>query len=297
MSVITPITIYVPRINDGYIDNNSLAKIWQQVVDVGTNAQVSFDFSKCDFLRPYAIVFLGGLARTILDAGGTVNFLVQTMMSNIHMNLLQNGFASVMGADIESWQGNSIPYREYLEPNEDVVIEYLTNEWLGRGWINISTTLRNEITGRMWEIFANAFEHSLSSVGVICCGQFFKSRKELVLAVADFGVGIPFNVKSFKAEPHMEEKDAMRWAFERGNSTSQTEGPRGMGLDFLKEFVRVSKGTLAIYSHGGYAHIDESGELYDNHPAFFGGTIVQVSLRCDDNYYCLTSEIDTAQYF
>lgn len=291
-------TIYVPRINDQSQDYNSIATIWQQVIAAGTKARIIFDFTQCDFLRPNAVVFLGGLARLIQSNGGEPYFSVQTMRHSIHVNLLQNGFASVMGAETQPWQGNSIPYREYLEPNKDNVIQYLANDWLGRGWINISTNLKNEITGRMWEIFANAFEHSRSGIGVICCGQYFKHRKELVLAVADFGVGIPNNVKTFEANPDMQAGEAMRWAFTRGNSTSSTEGPRGVGLDLLKEFVRISKGALAIYSYGGYARIDETSELYDNHPAFFEGTVVQVTLRCDDNHYCLSNEVDTtAQYF
>lgn len=297
MSISTPITIYVPRINDKSSDFNAIADIWQEALNVDNKNHIIFDFSRCDFLRPNAVVFLGGLARLIQESGRTVHFSVNTMQQPIKMNLLQNGFASVMGADTEPWLGNSIPYREYLEPNKDNIIEYLRDDWLGRGWINISANLKNEIAGRMWEIFANAFEHSLSGVGIVCCGQFFKTNKELVLAVADFGVGIPSNVKTFEAQVDMEPKDAMQWAFTRGNSTSKTNGPRGVGLDLLKDFVKVSKGTLAIYSHGGYAHIDESGELYDNHTAFFKGTIVQVTLRCDDNYYCLSSELDSAQYF
>lgn len=291
------ITIPVPRINDGHVDFYILGKIWQQVDAAGSNCKVIFDFTNCAFLRPNAVVFLGGLARLIQDNGGEAHFSVSTMQQHVKMNLLQNGFASSMGIAVEPWQGNSIPYREYLEPNKDYVIRYLTDDWLGRGWINISQNLKNEIAGRMWEIFANAFEHSCTNNGITSCGQFFKSKKELVLAVADFGVGIPSKVRGYENQQDMQASDAMKWAFTRGNSTTETEFPRGVGLDLLKEFIQVSKGTLAIYSHGGYAHIDESGELYDNHTAFFKGTIVQVTLRCDDNYYCLSNEIDSAQFF
>lgn len=295
ISTTTSKTIYVPRINDELNDFFSMALIWKQA-NVN-NDNIIFDFSDCSFLRPNAVVFLGGITRLIQESGRTVHFSLNSMQQHVKMNLLQNGFASMMGAETEPWQGNSIPYREYVEPNEDIVLKYLTDDWLGRGWINISQNLKNEIAGRMWEIFANAFEHSLSKIGLVCCGQYFKNNKELVLAVADFGVGIPSNVRAFKAQDDIEPKDAMQWAFTKGNTTSKTAWPRGVGLDLLKEFVRVSKGSLAIYSHGGYAYIDENSELYDNHTAFFGCTVVQVTLRCDDNYYCLSTELDSAQYF
>jgi len=294
---LTALTIYVPRLNDELCDFNSLANIWKQVIAAGDSVEVTFDFSQCNFLRPNAVVFLGGLARMIHSRGGTARFLIDTLQQAVQLNLLQNGFANAMGAGSPQWQGNSIPYREYFEPDKNGVIQLLTNDWLGRGWINVSQNLANEIVGRMWEIFANAFEHSNSPVGIYCCGQYLRKRKELLLAVADFGVGIPSNVRIFEGQPNMSAQTAMQWALTLGKSTSRLQGPRGVGLDLLKEFVKATHGRLAIFSHDGYASIDESGETYQNLPAFFEGTLVQVTLRCDDTYYSLSNEMDSAPYF
>jgi len=208
-----------------------------------------------------------------------------------------------MGAGSPPWQGNSIPYREYVEPDKNGVIhkngviQLLTDDWLGRGWISVSQDLANEIVGRMWEIFANAFEHGKSPVGIYCCGQYLKKRRELLLAVADFGVGIPSNVRFFEGQPNMDAQATMRWALTSGTSTSHRSGPSGVGLNLLKEFVKVTHGRLAIFSHDGYARIDECGEIYQNLPVFFEGTLVQVTLRCDDTYYSLSNEVNSAPYF
>lgn len=291
------ITIFVPRINDEMNDFHTMAQIWRQVTEVGDGVEVVFDFSRCDFLRPNAIVFLGGLSRVIHSRGGISRFLVNTMQQRVQMNLLQNGFANAMGAETQPWQGNSIPYREDFHQDEDGVIEYLKVKWLGRGWVSVSHELTNAIAGRMWEIYANSFEHSGSQVGVLSCGQYFKNRKELVLAVADFGVGIPSNARFHTGNAELSGKESMQWAFVRGTSTAQKPGPRGMGLDLLKEFIQANHGVLAIYSHDGYARIDERGEIYQNLPTFFEGTLVQVTLHCDDTYYSLSSEVDPAPYF
>lgn len=93
--------------------------------------------------------------------------------------------------------------REYFEQDEDGIVEDLRRNWLGRGWINISDALADEVVGQMWEIFANAFEHSDTRVGVYSCGQYFKARRVLTLAVADFGVGIPSNVTSSGVGPEL----------------------------------------------------------------------------------------------
>lgn len=291
----TPKKILVPTLSDGRDDFFFKSLIWNQSFCDGDN--IVFDFSSCNFLGPNAVVFLGGITRLIQSNNRHVSLAINTMLPKIQMNLQQNGFALMMGSGTAGWQGNSIPYREYVEPNKDTVLKYLTDDWLGRGWINVSQNLKNEIAGRMWEIFANAFEHSLSKIGLVCCGQYFKNKKELVLAVADFGVGIPSNVRRYRGQPALQNGDAMQWAFQKGNSTRVDGGPGGVGLDILKDFVRVSKGSLAIYSHGGYAYIDQNSELYDNHAAHLGCTVVQVKLRCDDTYYCLSNELDSAQYY
>ncbi len=66
----TALTIFVPRLNDELWDAQQLVRIWQQVDDGGDGAKVSFYFSRCDFLRPNAVAYLGGLARMIEHRGG-----------------------------------------------------------------------------------------------------------------------------------------------------------------------------------------------------------------------------------
>lgn len=294
----TTLTIYVPRLNDGPVDFGRLAAIWRSVMDAGDGAEVIFDFSRCDFLRPNAVVFLGGLARMIAYRGGKPKFAVATMIDRVRTNLCQNGFAAAMGATELPWSGNSIPYREYLFQDEDRIIADLKRNWLGRGWINISEALSSAIAGQMWEIFANAFEHSDTPVGLYCCGQHLPKQHELLLAVADFGVGIPSNVRFFLNAPTLPAADAMRWAFTRGKSTAKGAGfPRGLGLDLLKEFVVKTKGRIQVYSHDGYARIDENGEKYENASPFFEGTLVQVRVLCDDKAYCLSNELPDEPFF
>ena len=286
----TALTIHVPRLNDGHDDFVAMAKIWRQVDAAGDGADVSFDFSGCGFLQPIAVVFLGGLARVIGHRGGKARFLSGTMIGRVRVNLMQNGFAHALGAETAPWQGNSIPYREYFTQDENGIAHDLRQNWLGRGWISISTALANEVVGQMWEIFANAFEHSDTPVGVYSCGQYFKNRRVLTLAVADFGVGIPSNVRFHLGRPDLSAADALRWAFQRGTSTSTRTGPRGVGLDLLKELVRTNNGAMLVYSHDGRASIDHRGETYENSQPFFEGTLVQIRLLCDDKHYMLSNE-------
>jgi uncharacterized protein YneR len=296
---LTPLILGIPRLNDDLEDFRLMALVWQEVMEAGDGAAVHFDFTHCDFLRPAAVVFLGGLARLVGARGGQPRFLVNTMSDAVRANLEQNGFAHAMGAPVPPWSGNSIPYREFeYEDKNAVVLGYLKPLWLGKGWVKVSAALANEISGQMWEMFTNAFEHGQSPIGVMTCGQHFPKNKELVLAVADFGVGIPSNVRLFLHDLGLSGAEAMRWAFRAGHSTSSQSGfARGMGLDFLKAFVQKNDGIMQIISHDGYARIDAKSESFDNLQPFFEGTLVQVQLRRDNKFYTLSDETNPEPFF
>jgi hypothetical protein len=66
-----------------------------------------------------------------------------------------------------------------------------------------------------------------------------------------------------------------------------------LGLDLLKEFIRVNQGKLEVYSNEGYAVINADGERYKNLDISFEGTVVHITLRCDENLYRFHNEIDS----
>jgi len=285
------VRVHVPRLVGSSEDFDTLATLWNEVLGHG-KARFLFDFKNCEFLRPNAVIVLGGLIRRIERLGGEWELLVNTMHQSVHINLAQNNFIRSMGGNIHPWSGQSIHYREDPVENKNAIVNgYLKPQWIGKGWINISRELQNELASQFWEIYANAFEHSQSDIGVFSCGQRYPNSKELVLVVADFGVGIPFNARR-QGHHGFDGAAAMNWAFTSGTTSASLPSPipRGIGLDLLKDFIRKNAGTLEIYSHEGYALIDASKEIYQHLQNFFGGTLVQVRLSCDDHYYQLSRE-------
>lgn len=213
-----------------------------------------------------------------------------TLRENIHANLAQNGFMAAFGHSEGPWSGNSIPYREDRHENRNGLMDYLKTKWLGRGWVHVSQPLRDAIVGKAWEIYANAFEHGRSPIGVFSCGQHYPKMGELKLTVVDFGVGIPSNVRIFKCNPNIPADKTLKWAFQRGTTTNPNGAGRGLGLDLLKGFIKINKGQLEIFSHEGYALINENRETYLNRQSSFEGTLVNITFRCDEPYYHLASE-------
>jgi len=287
--------IQIPTLNDNPQDFTQLFGTWSEANDY--YADICFDFSVCRFLRPNAVAFLGGLARLIESRFGSVTFDWSTLHDSwVKTTIRQNGFASVFGDPSAPWDGTSIPYREDSALDMNGVMDYLTYDWLGKGWgkTHLSERVRDAIAGKMWEIYNNAFEHSDSKIGIFSCGQHFKRKNELCLSAIDFGLGIPAKIRNFVGTDSRAQSlpsDAcLRWAFTRGKSTCTGGVARGLGLDLLKEFIRVNQGKLEIYSNDGYALVDKDGERYENQDISFEGTVVHITLRCDEKLYRFRDE-------
>lgn len=285
-------TIYVPTIRDSRNDYYSLFDIWRLAVNSPHGAV--FDFTKCTALHPNAVAFLGGVVRLCQHYGKTVQVDWLSVQPQVLLPLCQNGFALMFGRPIRPWAGEHlIPYREDTISAANPVCDYLSDEWLGKGWISISDSLRDGIVGKVWEIYANSFEHAQSPIGVFSCGEHFNSTNELILSVVDFGTGIPSKIRDFlKLDPRLttiQSSALLRWACIQGNTTV-TDVPRGMGLNLLKEFVKVNNGSLEIYSEDSYAIMDKNGEQYHDLPKKFNGTIVSIKLICDARFYRFAHE-------
>lgn len=290
-----PLVLQVPTLNDKPEDFDLLFALWRKSLDHGKD--VLFDFSRCQFLRPNAVAFVGGLARMLESLGRKVEFDWDSLHSDWVKNTLkQNGFANAFGDSSCSWTGETIPYREDTSEDTNGFLDYLTNHWLGRGWLQVSTRLRDAIAGKVWEVYANAFEHSQSETGVFSCGTHMKTHKVLILSVADFGQGIAANVRNYLRSDaraaQLTSASCLKWAFQEGTTTKPNGIRRGIGLELLKDFVRLNHGTLEAYSNDGYARIDDSEERYVNRETGFRGTIFHITLRCDEKYYHFADEAE-----
>ena len=295
MAALTPITLEVPTLYDSVRHYDRLFELWNQVN--GDELEVTFRFSQCKFLKQNAVTFLCGLGKLVEHRGGSVQFEWDTLGDKIRTNLAQQGFLTAFGSPEEPWTGNSIPLR--IDQTMDVagLMDYLKSKWLGRDWISVSQKLRDAIVGRVWEIYTNAFEHSHSTVGIFSCGQHYPNKNRLDLTAVDFGVGIPSNVRVFVQNEKLPAGTALKWAFQAGNTTKPNGMSRGMGLDLLKEFVKLNKGRLEVFSHDGYAKITEKEEKYETRNSMFEGTILNISLQCDDRHYCFIEEVPNTPLF
>ncbi len=285
--------VHIDRnINDDRTDFNYLFRQINSLRDVH-GRKIYFHFNGCGFLRQNAVSLLGALVRALQQNENIVYFDMSSMADQVAMNLKQNGFLNELGLGGPRWDGNSIPYREDKVILSDNYTIYLSQHWLGRDWVRISDKLKIFIIDSVIEAYINVFDHADSHVGVITCGQYYPKLGQLKIALVDLGVGIPFRVRTFLGIPEIPASDALAWAFEP-NKTTKDDGTfaRGTGLKILKTFIQENHGKLEIYSDKGYVCIAEGEARFENCIHEFRGTLVQITLMCDEAIYTLPNEDD-----
>jgi hypothetical protein len=275
-----------------------------------------FDFKGCSILDQNAVAMLGGLSKYIhahdnmLGLRCGVMFRVDSMSDLIRNKLINNNFLSHFTSErFDGYpSGDYIGYREHTEYLDVTEIAlHLNNEWLSDSKISVTPALKNAVVGRIFEIFANAYGHGaerskIGGLGVFSCGQYNKKEGQLKLTVLDFGAGIIENVKRHLGSI-ISDIDAMKWALITGNTTKSDsldeDMARGLGFGLLSEFVSVNQGKLKIFSNTCWAEscgVEEYEVKTMKTP--FNGTMVSITINCDDRHYGFLSELDASkQYF
>ena len=103
-------------------------------------------------------------------------------------------------------------------------------------------------------------------------GQYYK-KDGFYFSIYDIGIGIPNSVKNFLNIPNMSSKDALKWALKEGNSTKQSDYPRGVGFTLLEEFRKNVKGKILIITDNVYYESKNNYSNYTNLSKKVRGTL------------------------
>ena len=112
--------------------------------------------------------------------------------------------------------------------------------------------------------------------------QHFPRRSEIVIAVADYGIGIPNAIRT-RFPRFVNDCEAILHASKDG-VTSGTERNRGVGLNLMIDLVvRRCGGTVSIHSGRGRLACKMVGQAERREPqrisAFYPGTTIEVRLN------------------
>lgn len=275
----------------GYWNNNeeSFKKIaqYQDKLLKSDSNDINISFKGCKFISPNILTVLGGLKELLENEGKKVCFDFDSIDDANLMGYLHKArFVEFVNPE-EHYNLSSKNYIQYkrFDINEnddfdDLVTEY-TQDILKLMPINMSEDLESEITSKIYEVFANAAEHSNSNIGVHACGHYFPKKKELHIGIYDGGIGIVDKIRGIK-ETTRESHEILRWAFTYGKSTvTDIDYKRGLGLDFLKQLVVLNRGNIFAYTNDACVTISSEKEYYRNINPRIIGTSINIIIKED----------------
>lgn len=257
---------------------------------------ILLDMRRTRSISPAAIAVVCGLARLVELTGTRVGFRWPGETSRARLAVEQTGLTARFGGAERTHRGEYLPLREDAggdaREDEESLVRYLMNDWMGLGWTRMSDTLKSTILSRTYEIYSNAFTHGRSRIGTISCGRRLLSDHRLSLTVVDFGVGIPLRVRQYLRRRDLSAPEALEWAFAEGHTTVK-DLPRGIGLALLRDFVRQNRGSATVMSHDGLAWVGSTGAasrfgaragfgLLPAGSPSFRGTVFTLEFNCDD---------------
>ncbi|UOQ97263.1 hypothetical protein MUN81_18740 [Hymenobacter sp. 5317J-9] len=153
------------------------------------------------------------------------------------------------------------------------------------------------LTIYLGEMFNNVFDHAFAASAreriAFAMLQYYPNSKRLLIAVSDFGMGIPQTVNRYLQSQRQEPvtaPEALRKALEFRFTAQSKPHNQGRGLDTLRTGVRELNGTLTIQTTRAIYHVSRDGTefIHELSDVAFPGTtlaarIYQDGMRPEEN--------------
>jgi signal transduction histidine kinase len=279
------------RINTNLEGFAEVVRIYQEI----RNQPEGEVFVNCEVLDWLDANMCAPLAAAIVAPGRRVR--LQHLRPDIEMILRKNRF--LRDGSLPDTHGTTIACQQFEMTGSNEFELYVAQNFRGKGLPAMSPRLQRRFRMSIFELFENAVAHSRTQLGIFACGQYFPSRERLHFCLADRGVGIPANVRSFVGKS-FDSSDAIDWAMSDQNTTRlPADGvPGGIGLKMIRDFIGQNGGAIHVSSDDGYWSLRGDRINMSQLPAPFPGTVVDIEINtADKKRYDLADQIDPLHIF
>ncbi|MAC93919.1 MAG: hypothetical protein CMC96_00310 [Flavobacteriales bacterium] len=253
------------------------------------------DFSSVEWVEANLCAVIGAIILYNQTKGAYFEF--ENLNNNYLKNTLKNnGFLELIkkGKTKSTHKHSGIPFKEFDMKDEDMVEEYIYKYVLLSDEVpEMSEAAKRKIYRSIFEVYQNSVIHS-GAEKVFVCGQFYRYKKRMALTMVEIGRTFKQNVNEYSKEyENYSAIESIEWAVQSGNSTKKDSTPGGLGIDLIREFLKLNRGKLQIFSSNGYWE-EKKGTKFVKHCVNpFAGSIVNIEFNLfDTNTYISTEEID-----
>jgi hypothetical protein len=246
---------------------------------------IAFDMTPLMSIEPEGVVALTNAIEYFKHLGKKVYIKGLSAQSKATGYLNEAGFTQLYlgkSAPAGSIGARTIPLELFKAKEYIPYLYYRLMPWL-------STELRTEndtletVKVCLEEIFHNVDFHAEIDTGCTF-SEHFPKAKRICIAISDWGVGIPYNVRKVRVVDS--DAHALAIAVQEGFTTGSLMRNRGAGLpNLIKYVVQRNAGEVRIYSGYGALRATRGTSQPEIHSEAlnwcYPGTIVHVVLRTD----------------
>lgn len=246
-------------------------------------------FTDAEYLDAAVSVLIGTLPIYASKLGKKVLFRFKDTNSPILNFLKKVGIYEYFANNEKSKYitQEAIPFGKIV--NEDMM-EIYTDKIMKLAPIILNDEASGILSSYFFEIYQNCFSHANSDVGVFSCGYWTPKPNQLIFAIYDMGVGIPFNVRNYLNED-LSSIECIEWAFKEGTTTQNEKlVKRGLGLSRLKKFIFLNDGIMSLYTNDAYYTINNGKEDIGVLNIPIMGTLIIISIKADSNHIYIVDE-------
>lgn len=250
-----------------------------EIAGTTTSGLLHLDFHALQFIHPEGVVVLANLIRYIESRGTKIVFRFSAVNTpaNIYLDdcgfFLEHSGKRLFGTG--ELRSTTMPIQRIDGDRSTEYLYWKLIPWIARA-IEESPKSIDALRTSLEEIFHNMRDHSGVDAGCVFA-QHFPAQKEIRIAVADFGAGIPSTIRSI--HPAATDRHALLLACEEGVTAGRNGHNRGAGLPNLIRYVAQRIGGVVSLHSGEATLVAVSGvQRARGIRGFFPGTMVVVSI-------------------
>lgn len=273
--------------------SNTLFSLYNQAIN-SQDDEIIFDLSRSEYLTPFGIIMLTSTILACQTQGKKCKY-AEPKKKKLQKFMAECGFNYFIGLSSTASRRDLIRTGrvQLIQPKglDYFIIENLS-EIVGFH-LNISPGVKASIQMSLQETMTNVVDHS----GVeryLVCAYTYPKKEQIRLCIADLGKGILKSLKSSSKYRHLSnDYTAIKDATKDGVSCRKERA--GLGLNHIKQFLKINEGQMCIISGGGkvYWKFDQGKILEQKMKTSFDGTIIKLIINTNKEWsYFLSSEKD-----
>lgn len=275
------VEIFMPKnINSENASYSFLSKLSALLEDTEYE-NIFLNFFQTRFFSSNQFAVLGCILERFLNIHPNGHIHLSHLSNDLLELINKNGFGVHFGFTLAPDIYNTIILYKVFDVNDLESYElYLVQKIFNRKEFSfVNVAFKISLQDYLLEVFKNAKDHT-SSKNVYTCGQYFPKNSLLYFTIVDSGETIPYNVKKyFSLSSYPLPHNVLEWSLQKGTSTANKNGPRGIGLYLIKDFIKLNMGRLYIVSGSEMYEIVNGLERYIKLRYPFHGTIVTLAFN------------------